>query len=61
MQNFQDPKRLRQFIRMTSENFHEVLHMVGNRIVKQKTNAKDPIPPEERLAVTLRFLAEGKS
>ena len=35
--------------------------MVGPSITKQTTRLRKPIPPEENLAVTLRFLATGES
>ena len=54
-----DPKQLRKFLRMSGETFDELLHLVGPLIEKQDTTYKDSIPPEERLAVTLRYLADG--
>jgi hypothetical protein len=55
----QDPKSLHQFLRMSGDTFDDLLHIVGPYLEKQNTNFKEAIPPEERLAVTLRFLAQG--
>ena len=44
---------------MNGDTFDELLHIVGPSISKLSTNFKDSITPEERLAVTLHFLAEG--
>ena len=56
----EDPKQLKQFLRMSTETFDELLHLVGPAIEKQDTTYKTSIPPEERLAVTLRYLADGE-
>ena len=39
----------------------EILHKIIPLVKKQDTNMREAIPPEERLAVTLRFLATGES
>lgn len=57
----QDPTRLRKFLRMSGETFDELLHKVAPYIEKQDTNWGMAIPAAERLAVTLRFLAQGIS
>ena len=44
---------------MNGDTFDELLHIVGPSISKLSTNFKESIAPEERLAVSLRFLAEG--
>ena len=44
---------------MSGETFDDLLHLVGPSLCKQNTNYKDSISAEERLAVTLRFLAQG--
>ena len=54
-----DPKQLRKCLRMSAETFDELLNLVGPLIEKQNTTHKDSIPPEERLAVTLRYVAYG--
>nr|XP_039255049.1 protein ANTAGONIST OF LIKE HETEROCHROMATIN PROTEIN 1-like [Styela clava] len=46
---------------MTPSTFDRLLNMIESKIVKQTTNMREPIPPEERLAVTLRYLVTGDS
>ena len=56
----EDPKQLRHFLRLSGDAFDDLLHIVGPSISKLNTQYKDSIPPEERLAVTLRYLAQGR-
>ncbi|CAH4032675.1 unnamed protein product [Pieris brassicae] len=51
----------RNFLRMDSECFEELLNMVTPLIQKQDTVMREFISPRERLTVTLRFLATGQS
>ena len=44
---------------MSSERFEHLLSLVGPLIRKEDTQFRKSISPEERLAVTLRFLASG--
>ena len=53
-----DPKEFRNYMRMTVEVFDSVLATVRPRLVKCK-KYRATVSPEERLAVTLRFLATG--
>ena len=46
---------------MSREDFAILLEMVRPQIFKQNTFFREVIPPELRLAVTLRFLASGDS
>ncbi|KAJ8953490.1 hypothetical protein NQ318_023611 [Aromia moschata] len=46
---------------MSSENFDEILTLIKEDITKTDTNYREAISAEERLAVTLRFLATGDS
>jgi hypothetical protein len=46
---------------MSNSSFTELLNMVGPQIIKQDTVMRRAIPVEERLEVTLRFLATGRS
>lgn len=46
---------------MSPERFEHLLSLVGPSIVKKDTNFRKAIPPAERLALTLRFLASGES
>lgn len=49
------------FFRMERSDFEHLLNLVGLRISKRNTKFREAIPPCERLAVTLRFLATGDS
>ena len=53
-----DPEAFRQYHRLDVNSFNDVLRMVGPFIHKE-TVMRASICPEERLAVTLRFLATG--
>ncbi|XP_026481681.1 uncharacterized protein LOC113388523 [Ctenocephalides felis] len=46
---------------MSADVFDKLLKLVGPYIQKQNTQMRDSIPAEERLIVTLRFLATGRS
>ena len=46
---------------MSPERLEHLLGMVAPLIVKEDTKMRKSIPPEERLVVTLRFLASGDS
>ncbi|CAM1311709.1 Uncharacterised protein at_DN1314 [Pycnogonum litorale] len=48
-----------RYLRMTPAKFDELLCKVGPLIVKQDTNYRKACSPGERLAVTLRHLANG--
>ena len=48
-----------RFLRMSPERFEHLLSLVGPLIQKEDTRFRRSISPEERLAVTLRFLATG--
>lgn len=56
----EDRDGYRAFQRVCPEMFQELLDKVGHIIAKQDTNYRRAIPPEVRLALTLRFLATGK-
>ena len=49
------------FQRMAPKVFNKLLNKVGPLIVRQKTALRHPISPGVRLAITLRYLATGKS
>ncbi|KAL4149795.1 hypothetical protein QTP88_003659 [Uroleucon formosanum] len=51
----------RNFFRMTSNDFETLLSLIGPRIIKMNNTFRKAIPVNERLAVTLRFLATGDS
>ena len=49
----------KNYLRMTPENFNEILVLTRDDITKRDTPMREPIPPEIKLAVTIRFLATG--
>ena len=46
---------------MTAVDVEILLQKVGHIIKKEDTRMRDSISPKERLILTLRFLASGKS
>lgn len=54
-----DTSSYRNFVRMDAVTFEELLTSVAPRITYQDTVLRKAIPPGERLAITLRFLATG--
>ena len=57
----QDEVRFANFLRMNSTTFQELLALVAPHITHQQTHLRETIPAEERLVITLRFLATGES
>lgn len=51
----------KNFVRMGFNDFNVLLDYVRPAIEKQDTNMRKAIPAEERLAVTLRYLATGEN
>ena len=49
----------KNFTRMTAADFELLINLVGPKIVKMDTRFRAAVPVQERLAVTLRFLATG--
>ena len=49
----------RKFLRMDAATFDELLHLVEPHIKHEDTVMRKAIPPGERLALTLRYLATG--
>lgn len=49
------------FCRMSAIDFEFFINKIGPRITKMNTNMRKSIPVQERLAITLRFLATGDS
>ena len=49
------------YMRMTPTSFERLLRLVGERISKQTTNYREPVPPEQRLSVTIRHSATSES
>ena len=54
-------KEWRNYMRMDKNLFTSLLQSISADISKQDTNCRLAIPPSERLAVTLRYLATGES
>ena len=49
----------RNFVRLSPELFRELVERVGPRIQKDKTRFPEPLPPELKIDITLRYLATG--
>ena len=49
-----DPEKFHVYFRMSLPQFEELLSLVGPRIQKMTTTFRVPIPPRDRLAITLR-------
>jgi hypothetical protein len=55
------PHRYRNFMRMTENNFKELLSMLNPMLQRQDTNMRDAVPLHVKLEITLRYLASGDS
>ena len=55
------PEDFNNFMRMDEESYLHLLSLVSPLIEKQSTVMRSPITPHERLTVTLRYLATGRS
>ena len=55
----EEPESYVNFVRMDTQHFQQLLAAVTPLILKEETLMRGSIPPAERLAVTLRFLASG--
>nr|CAH7733508.1 unnamed protein product [Callosobruchus chinensis] len=56
-----DSGHLKNFTRMTAEDFERLIILVGPKISKMDTKFRKAISVQDRLAITLRFLATGDS
>ena len=56
----EDSASFKNYLRVDHGQFLHLLALVRGTISKDATNMRNPISAEERLAVTLRFLATGK-
>jgi hypothetical protein len=56
----EDAQQFRNFTRMSAVEVQSLVNMLGPVIGKQDTVMKNAISVEERMIVTLRFLATGK-
>lgn len=57
----EDMKSYKNYLRMDEETFKFIVSKIAPLISRQKTHLRNPISVEERLMVTLRFLATGES
>ncbi|XP_056392155.1 uncharacterized protein LOC130285056 isoform X2 [Hyla sarda] len=57
----QHPDKFASYLRMTVENFDDLLQRIQDRICRQDTHLRQSISPDESLIVTLSFLASGES
>ena len=55
-----DLSSYKNLLRMDSTSFEELLNKVAPLFTKKDTVMRDTIPPDERLSVTLGFLATGE-
>ena len=55
-----DTASYRNFLRMDDTSFDTLLHKVSPLIARQDTRMRCAVPADERLAVTLRYLATGE-
>lgn len=56
-----EPIDFKNYLRMDNNSYNALLNLVKNKIKKQDTTMRDAITAEERLTVTLRYLATGNS
>lgn len=56
-----DPKDFQNYFRMNVHIYNKLLSMVEPLITKMDTNMRESISPNERLALTLRYLATGRT
>ncbi|XP_046548032.1 protein ANTAGONIST OF LIKE HETEROCHROMATIN PROTEIN 1-like [Haliotis rubra] len=57
----EDPRSLKNFLRMDKANFDILLEKISPYIEKKCTPMRNSIPVGEKLALTLRYLASGDS
>ncbi|KAK4310795.1 hypothetical protein Pmani_014212 [Petrolisthes manimaculis] len=57
----EDPATLRQWMRLDRQQYLDLLRLVTPLIEKQDTNMRQAVTAEERLTLTLRYLATGES
>ncbi|KAK3734252.1 hypothetical protein RRG08_049670 [Elysia crispata] len=56
-----DPEKFQNYARMSQPSFHELHDLIKDYIQPGFTNFRDSISTEERLLMTLRYLASGTS
>ncbi|XP_040159186.1 uncharacterized protein LOC120897981 [Anopheles arabiensis] len=52
---------MNRFLRMKKEDFFHLLSLVGPKIAKMDTDFREAITEQERLLITLRYLATGET
>ena len=57
----EDPLAFKNFVRMSGQDFEELLRRVGPLISRKDTHYRESISAGERLKITLRFLASEDS
>ena len=57
----EDEPAFEKYFRMSKEKFFELVRRLEPNITKQDTRMRESIKPEERVAVTLRYLATGET
>ena len=55
----EDTASFKNFLRMPTDMYDEIVARVGPRITKQHTRYREPIEPGLKIAITLRHLASG--
>ena len=55
----EDEGEYKKFLRMTPEIFDDLINLIECDIKKKSTIMRDPIPPNIKLAATIRFLSTG--
>ena len=55
------PNDFKNYLRMHLPTFKELVLRLETSLISQETHLRNPIPPSEQLAETLRFLATGES
>lgn len=56
-----EPEEFRNYLRMSQTLYNNLLHLVTPKLEKQDTVMRKAISVDERLKVTLRYLATGRS
>lgn len=57
----QDKQAYRGYLRMDADCFQEILNLIKTDITRQDTVLRKAVSAEEKLSLTLRFLATGES
>lgn len=55
------PKDFNNYLRMNESIYEELLQLISPKIYKRDTHLRDAISVNQRLSITLRFLATGNT